>query len=183
MTYGVDLEGIYAILKLVSTIINDYMEVIMMRGRLYFIMVLLVCCAMIFTSCDIVRNIIPGLDKDGGNEPEVICSDTNGDHLCDDCGKALGECKDENEDHKCDVCSKTVSVCEEGDSHKCSICSAVMSVCADNSFDHRCDVCNKTLSSCYDTVKRIISATYAMPPSVNAPTNQVTTSATCAVNP
>ena len=173
MTYGVDLEDIYAILKLVSTIINDYMEVIMRRGRLYFIMVLLVCCAMIFTSCDIVRNIIPGLDKDGGNEPEVICSDTNGDHLCDDCGKALGECKDENEDHKCDVCSKTISECkdenedhkcdacsktisecEEGDSHKCSICNTVMSVCADNNSDHICDVCDKTLGDCYDTAKR-----------------------------
>ena len=126
----------------------------MRRGRLYLIIVLFLFCAILFTSCDLLRNIIPEKDPDGGNEPEVICSDVNSDHLCDDCGKTLSECKDESKDHKCDVCSKTVSVCEEGDSHKCSICSAVMSICADNSFDHRCDVCNKTLSSCYDTVKK-----------------------------
>ena len=110
-------------------------------------MVWMLCIlSVFFTSCDIVRSIIPGMVPD--DTSEVKCSDINGDHLCDDCQKTLSECIDKNQDHKCDVCTKVISVCAEGENHKCSLCSAVMSACSDENSDHKCDVCTKVISIC-----------------------------------
>ena len=80
-----------------------------------------------------------------------VCADENSDHKCDTCSKSLSECKDDSNDHKCDLCGKTISVCSEGDDHKCKFCGAVMSVCTDSDNDHLCDVCEATLSYCEDS--------------------------------
>ena len=40
---------------------------------------------------------------------EAEHTDTNKDHKCDVCDKALSECTDTNKDHKCDLCGKALS--------------------------------------------------------------------------
>ena len=110
-------------------------------------MVCMLCILSVsLTSCNIVQSVIQSISHD--DTIEVVCSDANGDHLCDDCQKILSECADENADHKCDACNKVISVCTEGENHKCSLCSAIVSVCADQNADHKCDVCTKVISVC-----------------------------------
>ena len=135
------------------------------RMKLSFLTKLLslVCvCAMLLSSCDIIGGII-------GSDKHTVCVDSNADHKCDECSKAMNKCADEDSNHKCDTCSAFLSECDDSDSdhkcdtcgktltvckeekHKCVICDAVMSVCVDSDNDHKCDICDNTLTSCVDT--------------------------------
>lgn len=142
-------------------------------SRLVRVVCLVMAMAMLLSSCDVIGNLIPWLIPDGTSNPDVICADNNGDHLCDDCSKVLSECVDKNNDHKCDVCSQLVSECEDSDGnhkcdvcsetfgkctdkdndHKCDLCSTVISVCESKDANHQCDVCEKVLSDCVDVDK------------------------------
>ena len=134
------------------------------KGRFSHFMriVCLVCVmAMILTSCEMLGGIIPGLapedppqDTTGDTNPlqHVECADSNGDHLCDECGRAISECTDLANDgnHNCDECGEKVTTC--GDSEKDHICDTD-SACTvyntgDNAHkdsaddkDHVCDYC------------------------------------------
>lgn len=142
--------------------------------RLAIIVCLFTVLTLLFTSCDVLKNVIPGLSQSSGNDIVVKCSDANNDHLCDDCGEPLGACYDSNgdkdhacdickkqitncadgnDDHKCDECMKVISVCYEGRDHKCRLCGILMNACSDNDSDHKCDVCSNVLSGCDDGQK------------------------------
>ncbi len=104
-----------------------------------------------------VRNNQLGLWKFmNGDEPlEHFCFDMSGDgdHICEECGKAgASPCSDKvgDKDHRCDECGKSgVSKCGDktGDgNHSCDECGAYnVTKCKDSErdYDHRCDECRK----------------------------------------
>ena len=100
------------------------------------------------------------------------CTDTAPvDHMCDVCGKKLGEHTDHNSDHVCETCGGTASACEDiidfnhlcdlcgkkisehtvpAGSHFCSHCGESVGDCFDLDKNHRCDSCHYPCSTCLD---------------------------------
>lgn len=81
----------------------------------------------------------------------VVCVDSDFDHVCDSCGEPFGEHKAVDGTHSCGHCGRVVTACVDVDkNHLCDVCATQMHEHTAADSSHMCEYCKKVISECLD---------------------------------